>query len=63
MTQAAKHPTGDPASQQGIRAALGKAFDLGANPLLIDAAADAAFASSIERLRRSPGSHKGGKHD
>lgn len=48
-------------TKRGIANALGRALGLAPTPLLIDAAADAAFANSLERLRGAPGSNKGGK--
>jgi hypothetical protein len=46
---------GDPDTHSGTRRAIVRAWN---NPLLTDAAADAAFASSLRRLREVPGTHK-----
>jgi hypothetical protein len=45
-------------THRGIARAIAGTFN---KPLLIDQAADADFASMIDRLRGEPGSSKGGK--
>jgi hypothetical protein len=51
----------DADGHRGTVNAIGLALGHKSNPLLIDQAADADFASMIDRLRGEPGSHQGGK--
>lgn len=53
----------DPDAHRGTVAALNHAWGTGlkANPLLVDQAADADFASLIDRLRGEPGRNNGGQ--
>lgn len=52
----------DPATRRGVGQALNHALGVRSSPLLLDRAADAAFAAMIDRLRGEPGTSKGGNH-
>jgi hypothetical protein len=47
----------DPDTHRGVKSSLARAFNC---PLLLDTAAEAAFASSIARLRGERGTNQGG---